>query len=155
MTIEERHSTVQTDQAITPGPEAEPGATPYPSDPAIQSRETVSRRSFTVQASNSELTRRVVVFVLGLIQAVIVLRIVILLVDARTGNALVAGILNVSQVFVAPFEGILHTNALSAGGSTFDLAAVVAIVGWTLVEFGVFAVINLFRRESAYGSPAS
>ena len=89
------------------------------------------------------------------IQAVIVLRIVMLLVDARTGNALVAGILNVSQVFVAPFEGILHTNALSAGGSTFDLAAVVAIVGWTLVEFGVFAVINLFRRESAYGSPAS
>jgi hypothetical protein len=148
MTIEERQSTVQTNQEVMPAtPEAAPMAPPQ--GPAVSSRETYSRRSTVVQASGPDLARRVVVLVFGLIQAVIVLRIVLLLLDARTGNDLVAGILNVSQIFVAPFEGMLNTNALKSGGSELDLAALIAIVGWTLLELVVFAVINLFRRESA------
>ena len=56
------------------------------------------------------MARRIVVLVFGLIQLVIGARIVLLLLDAREANALVSGILNVSQVFVAPFEGILRTR---------------------------------------------
>ncbi len=154
MTIEERNQTVQTSNDTAPV-YTDPGQQPVSQGPAMQSRETVSRRSLTVRASGGELARRIVVLVFGLIQAVIVLRIVFLLIDAREGNALVSGILNVSQVFVAPFDGILHTNALTAGGSVLDLAAFVAIVGWTLLEFGIFAVINLFRRESTQSGLAS
>lgn len=154
MTIEERQTTVQTNQELTPAaPEAAPLATYAGS--AVQSSQTVSSRSTVARASGAELARRVVVLVIGLIQAVIVLRIVLLLLDARTGNDLVAGILNISQPFVAPFEGILNSNALKAGGSVLDLAAVVALVGWTIVEFLVFAVINLFRRESTHGGLAA
>ena len=147
MTIEERQTTVRTNQEVRAG-----RAGGRPSDivrgPGDASQQTYSRRSTAVQASGAELARRVVVLVFGLIQTVIVLRIVLLLVGARTGNDLVAAILNISQVFVAPFEGILNPNALKSGGSVFDLAAVVALVGWTILEFIVFAVINLFRRES-------
>lgn len=154
MTIEQRETTVQTNQEVaSAAPEAAPIA--LSPSPAISSRETFSSRSTVIQASGAELTRRVVVLVFGLIQAVIVLRIVLLLLNARTGNDLVAGILNISQVFVAPFEGILNTNALKSGGSILDLAAVVAIIGWTIVEFLVFAVINLFRRESTHGGLAA
>ena len=67
------------------------------------------------------------------------LRIVLLLLDAREGNALVRAILDISQVFVAPFEGILRTNALTAGGSVLDVAAVLALIGWTLLEMVVLA----------------
>jgi hypothetical protein len=148
MTIEDRQTTIQTEQrsgqvATTPGGD--------PQGAAIQSRDTVSRRSVVVQASNAEMARRIVVLVFGLIQAVIILRIVLLLLDARTGNALVSGILDISQIFVAPFAGILNVNALKSGGSVLDVAALVAIIGWTLLEVGIFAVINLFRRGSAFG----
>jgi hypothetical protein len=148
MTIEERQTTVQTNQEVTPAAYSpEPVATSQ--GQALSSRSSFSRRSTVVQASGAELARRVVIFVFGLVQAVIVLRIVLLLLNARTANDLVAGIVNISQIFVAPFEGILNSNALKAGGSVLDLAAIVALVGWTLVELLVFAAINLFRRGSA------
>jgi hypothetical protein len=93
------------------------------------------------------MARRIIVLVFGLIQIVIGLRIVLLLLDARTGNALVSGILDVSKIFVAPFEGILNSNALTAGGSTLDVAAVVAFVGWTILELIVLWAVGIFRRE--------
>jgi hypothetical protein len=148
VTIEDRQTTIQTDQGTATAAGGDPNAPGV----AVQSRDTVSRRSVVMQASNAEMTRRVVVLVFGLIQAVIILRIVLLILDARTGNALVSGILDISQLFVGPFEGILNVNALKSGGSILDVAALVALVGWTLIEVGIFAVINLFRRGSAFGN---
>ncbi len=113
-------------------------------------RETVqtdSRRTTRTGPGGSEMTRRVVVLVFGLIQVVIGLRIVLLLLNAREANDLVAGILNVSQVFVGPFEGILRTDALRDSGSVLDVAAIVAFVGWTILELIVLWVVGIFRRE--------
>jgi hypothetical protein len=73
----------------------------------------------------------------------------LLLLDAREANGLVSGILNISQLFVAPFEGILRTNALHAAGSIFDIAAIVAFVGWTVLELIVLWALAIFRREPA------
>jgi len=118
--------------------------------PAV--RETVrtdSRRITRTGPGGSEMARRVIVLVFGLIQLLIGARIVLLLLDAREANALVAGILDVSQVFVAPFEGILRTDSLNAAGSTLDVAAVVALVGWTVIELVVLWAVGIFRREPA------
>jgi hypothetical protein len=89
------------------------------------------------------------VLVFGLIQVLIGARFVLLLLDAREANGLVSGILNLSQLFVAPFEGILRTDALHAAGSTLDITAVVAFVGWTVLELIVIWVLGIFRREPA------
>jgi hypothetical protein len=115
-------------------------------------RETVqteSRRTTAAGPGGSEFARRVIVLAFGLIQIVIGARIVLLLLDARTANGLVSGILNVSQVFVAPFEGILRTDALHAAGSVLDVAAVVAFVGWSIIELIVIWAIGIFRRDPA------
>ena len=115
-------------------------------------RETVqtdSRRTTTTGPGGAELARRIVVLVFGLIQIVIGARIVLLLLDAREANALVSAVLNISQVFVAPFEGMLRTDSLHAAGSTLDVTAVVALVGWTILELIVLWVIGIFRRRSA------
>jgi hypothetical protein len=94
------------------------------------------------------MTRRVIVLVFGLIQIVIALRFVLLLLNAREANDLVSGILNLSQVFVAPFEGILRTDAIhAAAGSVLDIAAIVAFVGWTILELIVIWAVGIFRRE--------
>jgi hypothetical protein len=108
---------------------------------------TSETRRVSSTPSGAEFARRVIVLIFGLIQLVIGLRVVLLLLDARTGNDIVSAILNISQVFVAPFEGILHTDAIHAGGSTLDVAAVVAFVGWTVLEAIILWAVGIFRRE--------
>jgi hypothetical protein len=135
MTIDRVDQTV-----VTQEPPVAPGG------PTVR---TESRRTTATGPGTSERTRRVVVFVFGLIQVVIAARFVLLLLDAREANGLVAGILSISQVFVGPFEGILRTDALTAKGSILDVTAIVAFVGWTLVEFIVIWAVGIFRREPA------
>jgi hypothetical protein len=93
--------------------------------------------------------RRIIVLVFGLIQVVIGARIVLLLLDAREANGLVSGILNISQLFVTPFEGILRTDALRSAGSVLDITAIVAFVGFSLLELIVIWAVGIFRREPA------
>jgi len=114
-----------------------------------QTVRTDSRHVATTGPGASEMSRRIIVLVFGLIQVVIGARIVLLLLDAREANGLVSGILNISQLFVAPFEGILRTDALHAAGSVLDITAIVAFVGWTVVELIVIWAVGIFRREPA------
>ena len=111
--------------------------------------QTDSRRITRAGPGASETTRRVVVLLFGLIQIVIGARIVLLVLDAREANGLVSGILNISQLFVAPFDGILRTNYLHSAGSVLDITAIVAFVGWTILELIVIWAVGIFRREPA------
>jgi len=117
--------------------------------PAGQTVRTASSLTATSRPSGQEMTRRVVILIFGLIQVVIALRFVLLLLDAREANGLVSGILSFSQLFVAPFEGILRTDALTAQGSILDVTAIVALVGWTIIELIVLWIAGIFRREPA------
>ena len=134
MTYQERHTSVVQNTT--------PTAPPSRTDPARFVDET---RVTTTRTSGSTLASRIVILVFGLIQLVIGLRIVLLALDAREGNALVGAILAISQVFVAPFEGIMRSDGLAAGGSLLDAAAVLAFIGWTLIELVVLAVIRIGR----------
>jgi hypothetical protein len=119
---------------------------------ATAGQETVRTDSHHVATAGpgaSEMSRRIIILVFGLIQVVIGARIVLLLLDAREANALVSSILNISQVFVAPFEGILRTDSLHAAGSVLDVTAIVALVGWTVLELIVLWAVGIFRREPA------
>ena len=114
-----------------------------------QTVRTDSRHVATTGPGASEMSRRIIVLVFGLIQVVIGARIVLLLLDAREANGLVSGVLNISQLFVAPFEGILRTDSLHAAGSVLDITAIVAFVGWTVLELIVIWAGGIFRRAPA------
>jgi YGGT family protein len=91
---------------------------------------------------------RAIVFVFGLIVGLIGLRIVLLLLAARQGNDLVAAIYNLSEVFVAPFRGILRIDEVQSGATALDVGAIVAIVGILIIELVVIGVIRLFRPSA-------
>jgi hypothetical protein len=135
MTIQDEHTVVSTEV-----PDPTGSGRPVTSSTVATSRTTAT-------PSGSEMSRRIIVLIFGLIQLVIGLRIVLLVVGARTGNDIVSAILNISQVFVAPFEGILKSDALHAGGSQLDLAAIVALIGWTVLETVILWVVGIFRRD--------
>jgi hypothetical protein len=123
---------------------------PITTDTGGLSNRTTTSHKVDVRPSNNETTRRIIVLVAGLIQIVIGLRIAFLLLDARTGNVLVSIVNNVGGLLTAPFQGILRISAVSSGGSALDVAAVVAFVGWTIVEVVALWALAIFRREPSF-----
>jgi uncharacterized protein YggT (Ycf19 family) len=91
---------------------------------------------------------RFIVFIFALIEAVILLRIALLLLAAREGNDVVQFVYSVSEVFVAPFRGILRIDEVQAGIAAFDFGAVVALVFWVIIELVVIAALRVFRPSA-------
>jgi hypothetical protein len=91
---------------------------------------------------------RFVVFIFGLIEAVILLRIVLLLLAAREGNDVVQFVYGVSEIFVAPFRGILRIDEIQAGVAALDFGAIVALVFWVIIELIVIAALRVFRPSA-------
>jgi len=116
-------------------------------DPSYNRGGTVVERRVSRYPSGGEFAGRIVVLLFGIVQVFVILRIILLLLNAREGNDLVAFILNTSQIFVAPFNGMLNIDNLKAGGSVFDIAAVLTLVVWTLLEAIILAAVGIFRRE--------
>jgi len=88
---------------------------------------------------------RLIVFVFGLIELLIVLRIVLLLFAARESNDIVSAVYNLSEIFVAPFRGIFGINQVQSGSTALDVAAIVALIGWFVIEAIVLALLRVFR----------
>jgi hypothetical protein len=139
MTIQEE--TVRQQDNVSSGTSSEPSVD-HSTDRVVVTRTT------EVRPSSGERMRRWTVLIFGIIQIIIGLRLVLLLLDAREANVLVSIILNISQLFVLPFIGIFRVDALHSGGSILDIAAIAALVGWSLLEALVFWIVALFRRET-------
>lgn len=111
----------------------------------VVEREYVERPVRRYGPSGLGILERWIVFIFGLIQLLIGLRIILLLVAARQSNDLVAGIYNLSEVFVAPFRGILRIEEVQAGATALDVGAIVALVGWFVIELIVLGLLRVFR----------
>jgi uncharacterized protein YggT (Ycf19 family) len=113
-------------------------------DPVV-TRGTVVRRS----SSPSGLTvmQRAIALLFGVIQALIILRIVLLLLIANRNNDIVMAILNATDVLVDPFRGMFRLDRVGTQvGAVLDVAAIVALIGWTLIEGLVLAILRLGDR---------
>ena len=142
MTYERQVTTSTNEESVSEG-------APVAATPAGTARSSTVVERAEVSPSGGEMIRRVVTLIFGIIQVFIVLRIVLLLLNAREGNDLVSFILNTSQLFVAPFIGIFNRDELTSSGSVLDIAAIAALVGWTVLELIVLWAVNLLRREPA------
>jgi uncharacterized protein YggT (Ycf19 family) len=91
---------------------------------------------------------RIVTFIFGILQALLVLRIILLLLVANPGNDVVSFVLSVTDPFVEPFRGMFQLDRVTADqGSTLDIAAIVALIGWTLIEALIIAGVRIFSRR--------
>lgn len=104
--------------------------------------------------SGLTVVRRVLALIFGAIQILILLRIVLLLLGADREHELVEPILAASGALIEPFRGVLRLDqiAYTGTGSILDVAAVVALVGWTILEFFALALAGLGRRGTSAGA---
>jgi uncharacterized protein YggT (Ycf19 family) len=124
---------------------------PVPSDPAVSTTVRTTDAAYVpARPESAAVAARVVGFLFGVLQALLILRIVLLLLVANPGNDIVALILNATNPFVEPFRGMFALDRVRADqGSVFDLAALVALIGWTLIEGLVLAALRIFARRPA------
>ncbi|HEY7463804.1 MAG TPA: YggT family protein, partial [Candidatus Limnocylindria bacterium] len=98
-----------------------------------------------VAVTSSPLTpiRRAVWLIFGVIIVLIGIRILFLALGANEGNGIVDAIYAITEPFVAPFRGIFSFEQISPiGQSQFDVAALVAILGWFLVALLITAILR-------------
>lgn len=93
--------------------------------------------------------RRVVSLLFGILAVLIGLRILLLLLVANAGNSIVDFVYGVTEPFVAPFRGIFQFDQVVAGDATFDVAALVALIGWLLIYVLIIAILRLGDRDRA------
>ena len=113
----------------------------------VTTRGTVVRR--TSGPTPLTVMQRAIALIFGVIQALIVLRIVLLLLIANRNNDIVMAIMNITNTLVEPFRGMFRLDQVSgASGSVLDVAAIVALVAWTLIEALVLGIVSLADRRT-------
>ena len=130
-----------------------PPAAPPPAyvQPAATSNVNVADSGGYVAAGPGPLyyARRVISLLFGILITLLILRIVLLLLVADPGNSIVDFVYSVTEPFVAPFRGMFQFDAVASGSRTLDIAAVVALIGWTLIYALIMAILRLADRSAA------
>jgi uncharacterized protein YggT (Ycf19 family) len=150
MTDHER-TTVRETQIVDPEPVPGVPVDPYLPQTAVSSTVRTTDSAYVPAAPEpAAVAARVITFLFGVLQALLILRIVLLVLVANPGNDIVALILGVTDPFVEPFRGMFALDRVRADqGSVFDLAALVALIGWTLLEALILAAMRIFARRPA------
>jgi uncharacterized protein YggT (Ycf19 family) len=81
----------------------------------------------------------------GLLEAVLILRLLFELLAANAANGFVNFIYSLSGPFVAPFYGIFGQPA--ANGSVLDTATIVAIVIYAIVAWALVRVVGIITNR--------
>ena len=123
-------------------------ADPVAREPYAATRVRTTEASVRKGPSGGEVIRRFVMLLFGILQGLLILRVILLLLIANTGNDVVSLVLNLTDPFVEPFRGMFQLDRVTAdSGSMLDIAAIVALIGWTLVEALVIALLSLGARR--------
>jgi len=104
-----------------------------------------SSRTVRYEPGGAAILERLIIWIFGIVQLLIVLRIVLLLFAAREGNPIVGFVYSITDLLVAPFRGIFGINEIAAGATALDVAALVALIGWTILELVILGLVRIFR----------
>lgn len=92
-----------------------------------------------VERTRPPMVSRIINWVTSVILILLALRLVMQLIGAQTGNAIVSFIYGITDVLVAPFTGIV-ARPEAAG---FDLQTVVAMIGYAIIGFALAKLIDV------------
>lgn len=90
-------------------------------------------------------TTQLIWLAFGLVEALIVMRIVLKLIGANSANLFASFIYDVSYIFLFPFEGLVGTPA--AGVVVLELSSIIALIVYALLAWGIARIVRvLFYR---------
>jgi uncharacterized protein YggT (Ycf19 family) len=142
-----------SEPAMAPQPPSPPPPGPIAAPPPAASTDAAARPVVAPPPAPRRRTWprtliRLVTFLFGILQALLILRIVLLLLIANPDNEIVSVILKVTEPFVAPFRDMFQLDQITGDrGSILDIASIVALIAWTLVETLIVSLLRIFDRQ--------
>ena len=88
---------------------------------------------------------RLAYFVVIFVEALVLTRVVLLLINANTDNAFANWVMSTSAIFVDPFEGIVSTS-LQINDFSLPLTPLVALVFYVILAFALSELLKSFSR---------
>jgi uncharacterized protein YggT (Ycf19 family) len=85
--------------------------------------------------------------VLGIVEALLITRVILKLLAANPEAGFVRFVYNISALFVAPFQGIFPTPATQ--NSVLELSSLVAIAVYAFIAWGLVRLIAIFGQRQA------
>src|SRR5712692_4555961 len=89
-------------------------------------------------------------FVLGVLEVILLLRLLLRLLGANEASAFVMFIYNLSHIFVAPFNGIFNDQALDR--SVFEVSTLMAMLIYALLAWGIVSLGRIIFAPTSPGS---
>ena len=122
----------------------------YPPNEQVNVNAPAEPMVYTRTASPLTPIIRIVWLLFGVLIALIGIRILFLALGANEGNVIVDSVYAITDPFVAPFRGIFDIDQVRpTGQNVFDVAALLAIIGWTLVALLITAILRIPDRSAA------
>lgn len=111
-------------------------------------------RTTTTRAVSSDTPDRkvnkvnqVIWFLIGVLIALLLLRVVLSLIGANAENSFASFIYSLTSPFVSPFRGLLQVGEFQRGVSRFEFETLIAAAIYALLGWGITAGINLFKKD--------
>ncbi|SRR6266487_409958 len=124
-------------------------------DPAgnqVEQRQQVFEDKNQSRANTGYWITTITYFILGVLEIILLLRLLFRLLGANQYNSFIMFLYNLSHIFVGPFNGIFNDQTLGRSGvfetSTLIAMLVYALIAWGIVSLGriVFAPIQSSRQ---------
>lgn len=118
--------------------------------PSSEQKEAPAARSAPAENADSRLTaQNVVYYILGLIEAILLLRFILKLFGANPTSGFVDFIYDFSSIFVAPFRGIFSTPTAEGDivESVFETSTLIAMIVYALVAYGIARLLTIDRSQ--------
>lgn len=93
-----------------------------------------------------KLIAKLIYTVLLVIETIVAIRFVLKMIDASTSNSFVNWIMVNSEMFVAPFRGII-SESMTIGGLELELTSIVALTCYMIVAFVMVELIKTFSHQ--------
>jgi YGGT family len=116
-----------------------PAPTAPPSEPIQTSVQAPLQSRPGVSAA--ERAAMITYLILGILEALLITRVILKLLAANPGSSFVRFVYNISALFVAPFQGIFPTPATQ--NSVLELSSLVAIAVYALIAWGIVRLIAI------------
>ena len=110
----------------------------------------VEHKTTTTNVKSSYTTQNLVYFIFGVIEFLLIFRLIFKATGANPGSGFVSFIYGVTQIFVMPFAGIF-SPAVTQGAevaAVFEPASIVAIMVYSLLAWGIVKLIAIMSNDA-------
>ncbi|MCF8019394.1 MAG: YggT family protein [Vallitaleaceae bacterium] len=95
--------------------------------------------------------RKIVMYILGILEALLAFRFVFRLLGANPGSPFVSAIYSLSDLFLVPFVGIFRTGTAQGIETTayLEAATLIAMAVYALLAYGIIRIVEIMKKPQA------